>query len=119
MYFLVRTLGSAATIGLFLTKGNQCGHTTVSNRGFLGDFLNFYLCTLFNTASSAAPVSEEAGIEPTTVATSALASEALATRLHLIHTVSSHFRKDAICAKFRGEIETKSFFQIIWSCENI
>jgi hypothetical protein len=45
------------------------------NRGI---FLAFFdLCTVFNTASSAAPqiplVSENAGIEPRTVATSALA----------------------------------------------
>jgi hypothetical protein len=36
----------------------------------------FFLCTIFNTASSAAPsvstVSEDAGIEPRTVATTAL-----------------------------------------------
>jgi hypothetical protein len=38
--------------------------------------LDFFLCTLFSTASSAVPsddtVSEDAGIEPKTVATSAL-----------------------------------------------
>ncbi len=39
-------------------------------------FFGFFLCSIFNTASSAAPqilLSEEAGIEPRTVATTALA----------------------------------------------
>ncbi len=39
--------------------------------------MDFFLCTVFNTASSPAPqiaVSEDAGIEPRTVATSALAA---------------------------------------------
>ncbi len=42
-----------------------------------GDFFAFFLCAVFNTASSVAPsdsaVSEAAGIEPRTVVTSALA----------------------------------------------
>jgi hypothetical protein len=42
-----------------------------------GDFFGFnflLLFTLFNTASSASPVSEDAGIEPWTVATLSLAA---------------------------------------------
>ncbi len=39
---------------LVLNKGNQCGHT-VSNKGIFLIFFIFYLCPLFNTASSAAP----------------------------------------------------------------
>ncbi len=39
----------------------------------IGGFFGFFLCTVFNTASSAGTVSEDAGAEPRTVATSALA----------------------------------------------
>jgi hypothetical protein len=49
---------------------------TFSNRGIILYFI-FYICTVFNTAPSAAPsgstLSEDAGIEPRTVATPALA----------------------------------------------
>ncbi len=52
-------------------------------------FRIYFACTLFNIASSAAPsdstVSKDAGIEPRTVATLALAVRALTTRLDLIH----------------------------------
>jgi hypothetical protein len=47
----------------------------------------FFVCTLFNTASSAAPqitVSEDSGIEPSTVATFAIAVR------RSNHSVKSH-----------------------------
>jgi hypothetical protein len=61
-----------------------CVHFT-NQWQFKGGFLDFfYLCTLFNTASSAAPqipnVSEDAGIEPRTVATLALAAYLLSNK---------------------------------------
>ncbi len=58
----------------------------ISNLDLIRFFSYDIRCTIFNTASSDAPdftVSEDAGIEPRTVATTALA-DALTTQLDLI-----------------------------------
>ncbi len=69
---------------------NIKSHILIIKGGFLRNFMKNFFKTLFNTASSAAPppdstVSEDAGIEPGTIATSTLALRNSTTRLHLIH----------------------------------
>jgi hypothetical protein len=86
------------------------------SRFLTGDFWIFYACTLFNTASSAAPQisteSEDAGIEPRTVTTSAMAVR-LSTRLHLIHNSAKTHSHSATSHPQLGYISSTTRLHLI------
>ncbi len=118
MYFLVRTLGPAATIGQFLTNGNQCVILYLTG----GFFWIFYLlfmhfiqhCFIYRPCVGGCwdwtQDSCDFGV--------GFRRSSHSAKSHPYSTVSSHFREDAMCAKFRGEIEKKVVFLLIfWSCE--
>jgi hypothetical protein len=65
-----------------LTWENGGGAGVICNRG---DVFGFFIYVLCSTLLHLPPVSENDGIEPRIVATSHWLSDALATRLHLIH----------------------------------